>query len=36
MGKLITMDFHRSDELRRKAHELIPGGCHTYAKGRYR
>jgi glutamate-1-semialdehyde 2,1-aminomutase len=25
--------FQRSQELRAKAHELIPGGCHTYAKG---
>jgi len=27
------MDFKLSNELRVKAHELIPGGCHTYAKG---
>lgn len=27
------MNFHRSDALREKAHDLIPGGCHTYAKG---
>ena len=27
------MDFNRSNELRIKAHDLIPGGCHTYAKG---
>ncbi len=27
------MIFQRSNELRRKAHDLIPGGCHTYAKG---
>ncbi len=27
------MDFSRSDALRRKAHALIPGGSHTYAKG---
>jgi glutamate-1-semialdehyde 2,1-aminomutase len=27
------MHFERSDELRAKAHELIPGGCHSYAKG---
>ncbi len=27
------MFFQRSNELRRKAHDLIPGGCHTYAKG---
>ncbi len=25
--------FSRSDRLRRRAHEMIPGGCHTYAKG---
>ncbi|HUG67157.1 MAG TPA: glutamate-1-semialdehyde 2,1-aminomutase [Pirellulaceae bacterium] len=27
------MKFERSDQLRRRAHHLIPGGCHTYAKG---
>jgi glutamate-1-semialdehyde 2,1-aminomutase len=27
------MQFDRSAILRKKAHELIPGGCHTYAKG---
>lgn len=27
------MDFSRSDALRSKSHSLIPGGCHTYAKG---
>jgi glutamate-1-semialdehyde 2,1-aminomutase len=27
------MDFKLSNELRVKAHNLIPGGCHTYAKG---
>ncbi len=27
------MYFTRSDALRTKAHTLIPGGCHTYAKG---
>ncbi len=27
------MDFKRSKELRAKAHDLIPGGCHSYAKG---
>ena len=27
------MDFSRSNELRQRAHELIPGGSHTYAKG---
>jgi len=27
------MNFEHSSELRRKAHNLIPGGCHTYAKG---
>jgi glutamate-1-semialdehyde 2,1-aminomutase len=25
--------FSQSDSLRHRAHELIPGGCHTYAKG---
>ncbi len=25
--------FRRSKELSRKAHQLIPGGCHTYSKG---
>jgi glutamate-1-semialdehyde 2,1-aminomutase len=25
--------FERSQALREKAHNLIPGGCHTYAKG---
>ena len=29
----MTTDFRRSDELRLLAHRLIPGGCHTYAKG---
>lgn len=27
------MNFEKSNLLRKKAHELIPGGCHTYAKG---
>src|SRR5438552_15786985 len=27
------MDFSTSDALRQKAHALIPGGSHTYAKG---
>jgi len=27
------MDFTRSTALRTRAHRLIPGGCHTYAKG---
>ncbi|MDX2257911.1 MAG: glutamate-1-semialdehyde 2,1-aminomutase [Hyphomicrobiaceae bacterium] len=26
-------EFARSDALKRRAHELIPGGAHTYAKG---
>ena len=26
-------NYSRSADLRRKAHRLIPGGCHTYAKG---
>jgi glutamate-1-semialdehyde 2,1-aminomutase len=29
----VTADFRRSNELRLLAHRLIPGGCHTYAKG---
>ena len=32
MARSITR-FPRSDELRRRAHHLIPGGSHTYAKG---
>ena len=27
------MRFDRSVELSKRAHELIPGGAHTYAKG---
>lgn len=27
------MDFTKSDAWRRRAHAVIPGGCHTYAKG---
>lgn len=27
------MNFKRSEEWRRRAHAVIPGGCHTYAKG---
>jgi glutamate-1-semialdehyde 2,1-aminomutase len=27
------MQFENSNELRTRAHALIPGGCHTYAKG---
>lgn len=26
-------NFNRSNSLRSRAHKLIPGGCHTYAKG---
>lgn len=29
----MTMNFDNSAKLRAKAHALIPGGCHTYAKG---
>ena len=25
--------YHSSRDLQRRAHDLIPGGCHTYAKG---
>lgn len=28
-----SMDFTKSDAMRRTAHALIPGGSHTYAKG---
>ena len=27
------MNFTKSKQLQRRAHEIIPGGCHTYAKG---
>lgn len=27
------MNFANSIQFRRRAHEIIPGGCHTYAKG---
>jgi glutamate-1-semialdehyde 2,1-aminomutase len=27
------MNFERSNQLQKKIHNLIPGGCHTYAKG---
>lgn len=27
------MDFSKSKHLQRRAHQIIPGGCHTYAKG---
>lgn len=26
-------DFSKSNQLQRESHDLIPGGCHTYAKG---
>ncbi|MBI3438144.1 MAG: glutamate-1-semialdehyde 2,1-aminomutase [Proteobacteria bacterium] len=29
----MIVNFTESDKLRKKAHALIPGGCHTYAKG---
>ncbi|MEZ5996687.1 MAG: glutamate-1-semialdehyde 2,1-aminomutase [Hyphomonadaceae bacterium] len=32
MSAMIT-EFSQSDRLRAKAHAMIPGGCHTYAKG---
>src|SRR2546423_13089717 len=28
-----SLRFEKSDALRRRAHALIPGGAHTYAKG---
>ena len=30
---LFTSQFRNSQLLASKAHALIPGGCHTYAKG---
>ena len=27
------MDYSKSTELRELSHSIIPGGCHTYAKG---
>lgn len=33
MSKISNMSFRKSAELRFRAHALIPGGCHTYAKG---
>jgi glutamate-1-semialdehyde 2,1-aminomutase len=27
------MNFEKSKMLQKKSHALIPGGCHTYAKG---
>src|SRR3972149_4962766 len=27
------MNFEKSRQLRQKSHSIIPGGCHTYAKG---
>ncbi|MEW6601460.1 MAG: glutamate-1-semialdehyde 2,1-aminomutase [Nitrospirota bacterium] len=27
------MDFSKSDKLRKRFHEIVPGGSHTYAKG---
>jgi hypothetical protein len=29
----VERDYSRSRALRQRAHRLIPGGCHTYAKG---
>jgi glutamate-1-semialdehyde 2,1-aminomutase len=29
----LTHKFQTSRDLQRRAHQLIPGGCHTYAKG---
>jgi glutamate-1-semialdehyde 2,1-aminomutase len=33
IGKDKLVDFSKSNKLRKKSHNLIPGGCHTYAKG---
>ena len=27
------MNFKNSQDLKKRAHQIIPGGCHTYAKG---
>ena len=27
------LDYSKSRELQRRAHQILPGGCHTYAKG---
>ena len=32
-GKQYISNFSRSQELKQKSHQLIPGGAHTYAKG---
>lgn len=31
--KELIWNFSNSDRFRRRAHNIIPGGCHTYAKG---
>src|SRR3954451_24397682 len=33
IASIPVQDHTRSRELQAKAHRLIPGGCHTYAKG---
>jgi glutamate-1-semialdehyde 2,1-aminomutase len=32
-NRSMRSDFSKSQELQRTCHEVIPGGCHTYAKG---
>ena len=32
-GSAVSLEFKQSNRLRLKAHRLIPGGAHTYAKG---
>ena len=32
-GSLPERVYQRSEALRKRAHDVIPGGCHTYAKG---
>lgn len=32
-GRQACVDFSASQDLQKKSHALIPGGCHTYAKG---
>lgn len=33
VNKKSPQDFSESNRLRKRAHNIIPGGCHTYAKG---
>src|SRR6516165_6488437 len=33
LGRIMQQLFEMSGKLRGRAHRIIPGGCHTYAKG---